>query len=114
MTETAASSPNELIKAIAGDLKSRGGKPELPTVSKDRADIKNMLIERCQEAVELVQRKSPAEADEYKEWLLELAQATAEASKEGGFLGIGGTLVSDEERRAVDNLAIALGKSAKA
>lgn len=117
MTETAASTQNELIKAIAGELKSRGGKPELPSISKDsgnRADIKNMLIERCQEAVELVKRKSPAEADEFKQWLLELAQSTAEASKEGGFLGIGGTQVSDEERRAVDNLAAALGMSAKA
>jgi hypothetical protein len=51
---------------------------------------------------------------DYKRWLLSLAQKTAEASKEGGFLGVGGTLVSDEETHAVDNLASALGMSAKA
>jgi len=114
ITDTAATTANELIKAVAEDIRSRGGKPELPTLPQDRAAVNKMLIERCKQAVELVAKKSPAEAEEYKRWLLSLAQKTAEASKEGGFLGIGGTLVSDEESHAVDNLASALGMSAKA
>jgi hypothetical protein len=114
ITDTAATSSNELIKAVAADIRTRGGKPELPNMPQDRAAVSKMLINRCQEAVELVAKKSPNEAEEYKRWLLSLAQKTAEASKEGGFLGIGGTLVSDEESHAVDNLASALGMSAKA
>ena len=114
ITDTAATSTNELIKAVAEDIRSRGGKPELPSMPQDRPAVSKMLIDRCQEAVDLVATKSPAEAEEYKRWLLSLAQKTAEASKEGGFLGMGGTRVSDEESRAVDNLASALGMSAKA
>lgn len=113
VTETAASTSNELIKSVADEIRARGGKPELPTnMPQDKPAVKQLLIERCQEAVELVARKSPAEAEEYKRWLLSLAQKTAEASKEGGFLGIGGTQVSEEESQAVDNLASALGAKA--
>jgi hypothetical protein len=36
--------------------------------------------------------------------ILSVAQAAAEASKEGGFLGIGGTLVSSDEQAALDRL----------
>jgi hypothetical protein len=53
------------------------------------------------------------EAEEYKRWILSLARKTAEASKEGGFLGIGGTLVSDEESSALNALANELGMSAR-
>jgi hypothetical protein len=51
-----------------------------------------------------VAQKSPAEAEEYKRWLVALAQKTAEAAKEGGFLGIGGTRVSEAETSAVSEL----------
>jgi hypothetical protein len=44
--------------------------------------------------------------------LVSLARKTAEASKEGGFLGIGGTVVSEEENSAVNELASALSVSA--
>jgi hypothetical protein len=54
-------------------------------------------------------QKSPAEAEEYKRWLVSLARQTAEAAKEGGFLGIGGTRVSEGESTAITELAAALG-----
>ena len=44
--------------------------------------------------------------------LMYLAQQTAEASKEGGFLGIGAVRVSDKEQAALDELAEVLGVSA--
>lgn len=46
----------------------------------------------------MVAAKSPAEADEYKSWLTTLAQKASEASKEGGFMGFGGKLVSERSR----------------
>ena len=53
--------------------------------------------------------KSPGELQAYKNTILSVAQASAEASKEGGFLGIGGTLVSKEEQAALDAIRAALG-----
>jgi hypothetical protein len=58
-----------------------------------------------------VARKSPAEAEECKRWLVSMAQKTAEAAKEGGVLGIGGTRVSQWEAEAIKELATALGIS---
>jgi hypothetical protein len=114
VTDTAAGSSNELIKAVAEEIKARGGKPDLPNLPQDKAGVTAMLINGCKQAVELVAKKSPAEAEAYKQWVISLAQKTAEASKEGGFLGIGGTPVSDEEKSAVENLASALNMRAKA
>jgi hypothetical protein len=109
--ESASSSPNELIKAISEAIKARGGKPEMPDLPSDSAGIGKALIEGCKEAAAVVSRKSPTEADEYKNWLVSIATRTAGASKEGGFLGIGGTFVSDAERSAISELASALGVS---
>ena len=48
------------------------------------------------------------EADGYKRWVLNTANATAEASTEGRFLGIGCERVSDKERAALDEIETAL------
>jgi hypothetical protein len=80
--------------------------PELPH---DREGVRSALIDTCQRAAAVVAQKSAPEADEYKRWLVSLARKTAEASKEGGFLGFGGTVVSEEESSAVGELASALG-----
>jgi len=113
VTETAGSTSQELIKSVAESIKSSGGKPEITDLPKDRNALGAALIDRIKLAVGVVARKSPQEADEYKRWILSLARKTAEASKEGGFLGIGGTLVSDEESSALNTLANELGMSAR-
>ena len=56
--------------------------------------------------------KSADEVDEYRRFLLDVAQKAAEASKEGGFLGIGAVLVSDQEKAAIARLTEALGVTA--
>lgn len=48
------------------------------------------------------------EANGYKHWVLNTAKATAEASTEGRFLGIGGERVSDKETAALDEIQSAL------
>ncbi|HEY6122716.1 MAG TPA: hypothetical protein VIV66_22370 [Pyrinomonadaceae bacterium] len=112
VTDTAGTS-NELIKAVADGITQRG-RPEMPDLPNDPASVRSALIDGCKRALAVVVQKSPAEADEYKQWLTSLAQKTAEASKEGGFLGIGGVQVSKEENTAVNELSTALGLSAKA
>jgi hypothetical protein len=109
VTESASTSSSELIKAVSGGIAARGGKPDMPDLPSDQASVRTALINSCKQAVAIVSQKSPAEADEFKRWLVSLAQKTAEASKEGGFLGIGGTLVSDSESGAVKELASAMG-----
>jgi len=54
-------------------------------------------------------KTTPEEADEYKRFVLAVATAAAGAKKEGGFLGIGGTPISDAENAALDGIASALG-----
>ena len=82
--------------------------PELPA---EREGVRAALIDTCKRAAAIVAQKSAAEVDEYKRWLVTLARKTAEACKEGGFLGIGGTVVSEEESSAVKKLASGLGVS---
>jgi hypothetical protein len=41
---------------------------------------------------------------QYAQFLVRTATAVAESSKEGGFLGIGGTRVSSEEQAAIDQV----------
>ena len=55
-----------------------------------------------------VAAKSPAEARAYRDTILAVATAAAEAAKEGGFLGIGGTLVSEDEQTALNTIKAAL------
>jgi hypothetical protein len=112
IAESAARTPNELIKTLAEEIRARGEKPAMPDLPADREGIRAAFIANCRRAATVVAQKSATEADEYKRWLVSLARKTAEASKEGGFLGIGGTVVSEEENSAVNELASALSVSA--
>ena len=109
VTQTATSTSNELIRSVAEAIKAGGGRPDTSELRSDPSNVRAMLIERCKKAVALVQQKSPADADEYKRWLVALARKTAEAAKEGGFLGFGGTVVSEAENVALREIATALG-----
>jgi hypothetical protein len=62
------------------------------------------LASTIKSAVAAVAAKDPAEAAAYKQMLLQVGQSVAEAAKEGGFLGMGKKLVSDEEQAALDEL----------
>lgn len=61
--------------------------------------------------VALLDAKSDAaEAEGYKRWLLEVAEAVAQAGKEDqGFLGRGGVMVNDAERTVLQAITAALG-----
>jgi len=59
----------------------------------------------------LAEKATGAEAAEYKEWAMSVAENVAKAAKEGGFLGIGGTRISNGEISAFTKIAEALGTS---
>lgn len=65
-------------------------------------DITAVSSERLREALGILnERASSGEVEAYKRFVLDVAQAAAEAHKEGGFIGIGGKQVSDEEQAAL-------------
>ena len=53
-------------------------------------------------------KASPEEAEAVRAWLLAVAQAAADAAKEGGFMGFHAERVSEGEQRMLDSLARAL------
>ena len=80
--------------------------------AKDPEEAKKKAVDGCVAAANIVTQKSPTEADEFKQWLMTIATRTSEAAKEGGFLGIGGTRVSEKEKAELATLASALGVGA--
>ncbi len=71
--------------------------------SEQLADL--MIDDLCKINDILAEKESPEVAAEYKMWLREIAVKVAEAAKEGGFLGFGGTLVSDGEQALLDRIS---------
>ena len=106
ITDAAQGQTPEIVKSIATSMKD-SGRPESPDLPKmaSREQSRMALTSTIRNAVDAVERHSPGEAQAYKAWLATVAQKVAEASKEGGFLGMGGTLVSQKEKEALDELS---------
>ena len=78
--------------------------------TKDPEEIMQQIYDYVAGAGAIVDEKATAEeAQGYKEWLMGVSQAVAEAGKEGGFLGIGAVRVSDEEKVVLANYSKTLG-----
>ena len=54
------------------------------------------------------EKATPEDAKSYREWLLDSAKHTADAAKEGGFLGFKAEQVSEGEQKMLDKLGEAL------
>jgi hypothetical protein len=52
----------------------------------------------------LVEKVTPEEGDQFREWLKQAAQASALAAKEGGFLGFRAERVSENEQQMLEKL----------
>jgi hypothetical protein len=75
--------------------------------------LRTQLPERIDDAVRLVEQKAtPEEAEQYRQFILRVADVVAHAAKEGGVLGIGGKEVSEQEQAVLDELAAKLGAGA--
>jgi hypothetical protein len=108
-------SKNDLVKTIAGEYTNKetqeAVKPELEKLQghKDPAELKSAITDYVVKSAELVSAKSEEDGEVFRKWLFYLAEKTAEGSREGGFLGIGSVLVSEQEEEALNDLAQALG-----
>jgi hypothetical protein len=79
-------------------------------VKEGQGNIAAVASQRLREAIGILEAKSTsAETDSYKKFVMTVAQAVAGAHKEGGFLGIGGSQISNAENQALDEISAALG-----
>ena len=108
--ETAGTAQTPLLKALSEDVMQTMSMPR-PPAGATAEKVQDAAAEITISAL-LSTKATPEEASEVKEWLAKIAQATAEAAKEGGFLGFGGTSVSDKEEAALTTLHAALGLGA--
>jgi hypothetical protein len=83
------------------DLNQDTGDDEIDDLLDKLSDARSLIDSKCDES----------EATDLKEWVLGVAQATAEARREGGVLGIGATRVSEAEHEALTRIRSALGLS---
>lgn len=73
-------------------------------------ELRRHALQRLRDAVAALERRAqPDEVDGYRRFVSTLAEAVARAHREGGVLGIGGREISDSERAALDEIAVALG-----
>jgi len=76
-------------------------------------DLATVVTQGLRDALQILEAKATTdEIDAYKRFVFALAQAAANAHKEGGFLGIGGKNVSEGEQAALDEIAAVLDTEA--
>ncbi len=102
----------QLLTEVALDVQSmvqqhhnplKGFKP-----TSDRP-VGDQVVDELHLVSEMVRAKADAaESAAFGEWIIQVAQAAAEAAKEGGFLGIGAELVSARESEMLDRVRTAV------
>lgn len=100
--EARGKQPGELLEAILTTAPSLSAQ-QRPTSPEE---IRTLALEQLRRAVRTLDRL--AQDDElvaYKRFVYALAEEVAHAHREGGFLGIGGKPVSENEQRALDEIA---------
>jgi hypothetical protein len=103
-------STNTLVNALIDDMKSHGTKSERPQDIRTPEEAKTVALENLKKVSAILAAKAPGtEGDGFKRWIVGISKNVAEASNEGGFLGFGGTKVSDAEKQALQAIAQALG-----
>jgi len=75
---------------------------------KREAERDEQLLQTIRESAAVMKTKAPGEVETFRKLVNDVARKTAEASKEGGFLGFGGEQVSEKEKAAMGKVAAAL------
>ena len=110
---------NELIKAVVADFETKEGRTAVKEALRQHlagaakpADAVQRSLANLKEVSAILNAKAPQDADAFKAWLQAIGKNVAEASSEGGFLGIGGVKVSDAEKASLADISKALGTKA--
>ncbi len=98
----------DLVRALAADVAAKAQNRQNPLAgfSAKGAGAREAILDELRAVYALlVEKTTPDEVEEYREWLKTASQQAALAAKEGGFLGIGAQLVSEREQQMLDTLA---------
>lgn len=110
-TDTGA---NPLVKAVVNDFATSEGASiardslKQKLTGKKPEEIKAACLEILGQLDSVLSSKAPGDAAPFKNWLREISEHVAEASKEGGFLGFGGVAVSETEKATLAEISSAL------
>jgi hypothetical protein len=110
-----------LVKAVAAEFETSEGRglaqsgvQAAISGAKAPTDIVAQALDSLKAASAMLDAKGGPDAGPFKTWLAGVAKSVAEAAPEGGFLGFGGTQVSETEKATVAQIAGALGVPAPA
>jgi hypothetical protein len=110
-----------LVKAVGAEFEMSEGRglaqegvKAAITGAKTPAEIVAKAVDSLKATSALLDAKGGIDAGPFKTWLAGVARSVAEAAPEGGFLGFGGTQVSEAEKATVIQIAAALGVPAPA
>jgi hypothetical protein len=114
---TNPSSREQLVSEVALDIQAdvqqkrnplKGYRPTSPGT----APTGDQVLVELRAVYEIVAaRATPDETAAFGQWLVDSAQAAADAAKEGGFLGFGAEQVSEGERHMLDQVRAAVAPS---
>ena len=108
------SGPNELVKAIEAEFETSEGRTFAKEGFREKmagakaADLKAKCLDALKQASALLEAKAPEDAAAVKQWFYHISQKVADADAEGGFMGFGGTKVTDAEKAALSEISAAL------
>jgi hypothetical protein len=108
---------SELVKAVVAEYETSEGRSSVQEALRKRfagakpGDAVQRSLDNLREVSAILATKAPTDAPVFKAWLSSISQKVAEASSEGGFLGIGGVQVSDAEKATLADISKALGTS---
>ena len=109
---------SELVKAVIVKFETLEGRSAVQEALRKRftgaepADAVQRSLDNLKEVSAILDAKAPGDAAAFKTWLRTISQKVAEASSEGGFLGLGGVQVSNAEKATLADIAKALGTTA--
>ncbi|MCH9699641.1 MAG: hypothetical protein K0U68_16205 [Gammaproteobacteria bacterium] len=118
---------NQLIEAILPNLDNREEAMAEAKAYKEKSiqrmkdlgidsheKMRAQILDDCRQVSTILAKKSsPQESEDYKSWIMSIAENVAMAAKEGGILGIGGKRLSEAEIDLFNQIAHAMGASAQ-
>ena len=106
-------SSNELIRSICKTEEIKAAEKALRDMvmadpTRAGETLKTNASGQVKQAMALIAKKSAADSDAYRTFITQIADAVAQAAKEGGFLGFGGERVSAGETDILNSLKAAM------
>jgi hypothetical protein len=98
----------EFVRALATDVTAKARQRENPLAgfsAKGTQAREQILDELRAVNALLIEKTTPEETEQFREWMKAASQRTALAAKEGGFLGFRAERVSEGEQQMLDTLA---------